>query len=200
MAQNNLKVLLGYEDEPVLDKHNGMVNFTTNKIGGKPNWPTANEIEEPACPLCEFPRPLVIQIYAPLENSSFHRTLYLFACINPNCWNQNDSWICLRSQVVEQNTDVENVATVASSNTCAVTDWCQDADDWDDNNANINEENGNLISPLQPEHPSDDEESCSIEEVVRVGLGHLTVDDRNANTGAIVGDLQGNNTIAFICS
>lgn len=108
------------------------------------------------------------------------------------------SWICLRSQVLEQNTDVENVATVASSNTLAVTDWCQDADDWDDNNANINEENGNLISPLQPEHPSDDEESCSFEEVVRVGLGHLTVDDRNANTGAIVGDLQGKKFIVCV--
>lgn len=99
--------------------------------------------------------------------------------------------MCLRSQILEQHSDIANVST---NNTLTTTDWCQDADDWDDNNANINEENGNLINPvLQEQHLSDDEEeSCSFEEVVRSGLGHLTVDDRNANTGAIVGDIQGN--------
>lgn len=88
----------------------------------------------------------------------------------------------------QQNTDV----TVSNNTPAAnVTDWCQDADDWDDNNANNNEENGNLINPA-PEHLSEDEESCSFEEVVRSGLGNLTVDDRNANKGAKFADLQGN--------
>lgn len=37
MAQDvRTKVYLGYEDEYILDKHRTLVNFTTNKIGGKP--------------------------------------------------------------------------------------------------------------------------------------------------------------------
>jgi hypothetical protein len=36
MAQNNTKVLLGFEDELITEKHKNQINFTTNKIGGKP--------------------------------------------------------------------------------------------------------------------------------------------------------------------
>lgn len=37
MARNtNAKIYLGYEDERVTEKHRSLVNFTTNKIGGKP--------------------------------------------------------------------------------------------------------------------------------------------------------------------
>lgn len=72
-------------------------------------------------------------------------------------------------------------------NDLSVSDWCQDADDWDDdNNANINEENGNVINISQIGQPSDDDDSCSFEEQIRVGIGHLTFDDKNANTGADV--------------
>lgn len=36
MARNRCVVLLGFEDEPVTDKHRSIIDFTTNKIGGKP--------------------------------------------------------------------------------------------------------------------------------------------------------------------
>jgi hypothetical protein len=36
MAGKGSKVLLGFEDESVAEKHKMHVNFTTNKIGGKP--------------------------------------------------------------------------------------------------------------------------------------------------------------------
>lgn len=37
MAEDDrTKVYLGYEDEYVTEKHRSLVNFTTNKIGGKP--------------------------------------------------------------------------------------------------------------------------------------------------------------------
>jgi hypothetical protein len=36
MAKNVNRVLLGYEDESVTDKYKSLVNFTTNKVGGKP--------------------------------------------------------------------------------------------------------------------------------------------------------------------
>lgn len=36
MAKNNIQVLLGFEDEIVSDKNKHLVNFKTNKFGGKP--------------------------------------------------------------------------------------------------------------------------------------------------------------------
>ena len=36
MARKGQKVLLGFEDECITEKHKSLVNFTTNKIGGKP--------------------------------------------------------------------------------------------------------------------------------------------------------------------
>lgn len=70
----------------------------------------------------------------------------------------------------------------------SATDWCQEADDWNDDNANFNEQNGNVINA---ERVSDEEdESISFEESVRSGIGKMTVDDQNANTG--YGEAQGN--------
>ncbi|XP_063911755.1 programmed cell death protein 2-like [Zophobas morio] len=184
MAQNDQKVSLGFEDELITEKYKNQINFTTNKIGGKPDLPSNIKLDAPICPLCQLPRPLVVQIYAPLENSAFHRTLYLFGCINPNCWNQSESWICVRVQSQEKIIEHEEATAVASK--ASVTDWCADADDWDDNNANMNEENGNLINNIERVSDEDDE-SCSLEESIRTGLGNLTVDDRNANNGAFGG-------------
>ncbi|CAH0559470.1 unnamed protein product [Brassicogethes aeneus] len=183
MACYSSKVLLGFEDELVTDKNKGQLNFTVNKIGGKPDVPSNVKLECPVCTLCQLPRPLIVQIYAPLENSNYHRTLYLFACINPNCWNHNESWVCLRAQTVDQLESKEASASVKISRS----DWCADADDWDveegaddaaDNNrSKPNEENGNL-------EEDDDDESCSLEDSIRSNFGSLTVDDRNANVGA----------------
>lgn len=36
MAKSTSLVLLGYDDEQMTDKHLSLVDFTTNKIGGKP--------------------------------------------------------------------------------------------------------------------------------------------------------------------
>lgn len=36
MAKNKSLVLLGYDDEQIADKQTSFVDFTTNKIGGKP--------------------------------------------------------------------------------------------------------------------------------------------------------------------
>jgi hypothetical protein len=36
MASKGSKVLLGFEDESITEKHKMHVSFTTNKIGGKP--------------------------------------------------------------------------------------------------------------------------------------------------------------------
>ncbi|CAG9853972.1 unnamed protein product [Phyllotreta striolata] len=183
MEYNKPAILLGFDDEPITEKHRTQVNFSVNKIGGMPDYPLSINLDPPICNLCQLPRPLIVQVYAPLENSTFHRTLYLFACINPNCWNLNESWICLRVQSQEKITD-KSEETSGAQKTNA-TDWCADADDWDDeNNANLNEENGNLISNMEKVSDEDEEESCSLEDSLRSGFGNLSVDDRNANKGA----------------
>lgn len=39
------------------------------------------------CNVCGSVTPLLLQTYAPVkERMQYHRTLYVFACINPNCW------------------------------------------------------------------------------------------------------------------
>ncbi|XP_069692515.1 programmed cell death protein 2-like [Periplaneta americana] len=176
MARKGPKVLLGFEDECITEKHKSLVNFTTNKVGGKPDWPV-DGIPQPLCQLCGLSLPLVLQIYAPLENSPYHRTLYLFGCINPNCWNQNESWVCIRSQSLEAGSDTSG----STVKTLSTSDWCADADDWEeDNNGNNNEENGNVIGRIESYFSDEEDET---EDDVQVRLGSLSVDDRNANWG-----------------
>ncbi|KAH1005313.1 hypothetical protein HUJ04_006320 [Dendroctonus ponderosae] len=184
MAKNNNLVLLGYEDELITDKYRNQVNFTTNKIGGDPDFPhSINNIETHiTCKLCKFPCRLVVQIYAPLGSVSDHRTLYVFACINPTCWNKSESWTCLRVQHI----NLESSGTKPQAEACKLksTDWCFEADDWgnDDANSNFDEQNCNVFS--NSEKVSEDEESSSFEDSVMSGLGSLSIDERNANNGA----------------
>ncbi|XP_047113634.1 programmed cell death protein 2-like [Schistocerca piceifrons] len=192
MARKGGRVLLGFEDEIITEKHKSFVNFTTNKIGGKPDWP-CDGIPTPSCQLCGLVLPLIVQIYAPLENSPYHRTLYIFGCINPNCWNQSESWICVRSQTVDTASDPGVASPAVTVNTGTTTDWCQEADDWDDdNNVNNNEENGNVIACIKNvescEHVSDDDNEMEDNQCdLRMQLGNLNLDERNANCGELKG-------------
>lgn len=111
---------------------------------------------------------MIVQIYAPLDNSQFHRTLYVFGCVNPTCSNQTKGWICIRTQQLEKQYDRDSSSTKkrpeqrqASSTNIS---WCTGADEWDadfdkdDGNGfgkpheqqqrddNLNEQNGNVVS------------------------------------------------------
>lgn len=90
-------------------------------------------------------------MYAPLENSQFHRTLYIFSCVNAVCSNQSNGWLCIRVQQIEK--VIENDASKARAIVPNI-NWCSGANDWDDsediiytgNDAdNSNEQNGNVI-------------------------------------------------------
>ena len=48
--------------------------------------------------ICCQAKPDVLQIYAPLEGKSLHRTLYVFTCSKQACQNNPDSWHCLKGQ------------------------------------------------------------------------------------------------------
>lgn len=148
------------------------------------DWPVEG-IRSPKCQLCNLIQPLVVQIYAPLENSSFHRTLYVFSCINPNCWNQNESWTCIRSQLLDPEYDSMQETSV---NVKSSVDWCTGADDWDDDD-NGNFENGNVIHSKNQRYPSDnesDDDSSSLS----AGIGNLNVNECNANWGAATVNLE----------
>lgn len=102
-------VFLGYIDEKITEKYTAGVDFTTSKIGGSPvklvfnisgflsqslttfsviqDW-ILNTLPSLSCDLCNSDLRLITQIYAPLEHSSFHRTLYVLACTQPMCWTQ----------------------------------------------------------------------------------------------------------------
>ncbi|XP_055642383.1 programmed cell death protein 2-like isoform X2 [Toxorhynchites rutilus septentrionalis] len=214
MAKNKCVVLLGYEDEPITEKDKPYLNHTVNKIGGVPNWPSS-EIAIAPCPLCGQNRSLIMQIYAPLENSQFHRTLYIFACLNAPCSTQSQSWICVRAQALEKS-PVDSEAGLKASNqvvknTASNISWCSGADDWDDDGASAaitymrvdtenipdlaNEENGNIIR-YEPSRISDeDDESNSLENDPVPGFGKLRVDEKNAN-GAAAQDIIVDNPYA----
>lgn len=146
-------------------------------------------IAVPNCPICGLKRPLLLQIYAPLDNSVFHRTLFLFGCLNPACSTQSKGWLCIRSQVMEKPKECDgrdNQKRGRQEDNAMQINWCSGADDWgvdeDDQNhvdippttcldndqflnpkknLNDNEENGNSIVNDNYRLSDEDDESTS---------------------------------------
>ena len=81
-----------------------------SKVGGKPAWlslkslPTSNDLQ---CKKCTEPCLFLLQTYAPWNEkpSCFHRTIFVFVCMNPACCKLNDSsnFIVMRSQLPKVN-------------------------------------------------------------------------------------------------
>ncbi|KAI5646955.1 programmed cell death protein 2-like [Phthorimaea operculella] len=194
MAKHQGKVYLGYEEDVISDKNQTSLNYTVNKIGGFPDWPPLENLHfSSKCPLCGLHRLLVVQCYAPLENSIYHRTLYVFACISPNCWNQAESWLCVRSQIQDNSTSQTSIVVMPNTDTNMT--WCNGADEWDEND-NGDSANGNIMcvdnaSPKNgmQRNSDEDEESNSFEiESVEQALGNLQVfDAHNANMSPVQG-------------
>ncbi|XP_008549222.1 programmed cell death protein 2-like [Microplitis demolitor] len=182
--KNKSRVQLGYEDEYISEKHRSVINFATNKIGGKPDpHKTEGSLPAPVCKLCGLNQLLVVQIYAPLDNSKYHRTLYIFTCINPNCWNQNESWTCLRVQSLEEKSI--NETAIQSSVTPPTTSWLSQADDWGDD-SNVCETNGNNMLMNDTTDNLHLFMSTSNDDTLNDELSNLRVDDPNANSPASV--------------
>ncbi|KAL7639466.1 UNVERIFIED_CONTAM: hypothetical protein RMT77_009967 [Armadillidium vulgare] len=142
MASKNLAVYLGFLDEQVNTKNQHHLSFAASKVGGVPNW-CAAECDIPKCFYCKKKLLLVVQLYAPLENSHYHRTLYVFACINPSCWNRSQSWVCLRSQVLDgKHSSSPQLSEVSSAET-----WMEGEDDW--GSSDVDDGNGNVCPSSQ---------------------------------------------------
>ncbi|XP_076239742.1 programmed cell death 2 like trus [Calliopsis andreniformis] len=179
-CDNRTKVYLGYEDEYVTDKHRPSINFMTNKIGGFPNCYEKNTFSLPQCRLCGLYQLLALQLYVPLDNSKFHRTLYIFACINPNCWNHNESWTCLRVQAIEDECKANTLDT-NSIHVPSTTSWLSDANDWGDNLNDNSEQNGNNVLPNNTAE-FNFSLSRDVDEKITEEFSVLHVDDPNANS------------------
>ncbi|KAK3738007.1 hypothetical protein QZH41_009639, partial [Actinostola sp. cb2023] len=53
------------------------------------NWMQSPPDVYPTCVVCSRILYLIAQIYCPLYNAEHHRTLYMFGCANPLCWNKS---------------------------------------------------------------------------------------------------------------
>ncbi|CAK1579337.1 unnamed protein product [Parnassius mnemosyne] len=188
MAKRQAKVYLGYEEETIGEKNQILLNYTVNKIGGFPNWPPLDNIKfSTKCPLCGLHRMMIVQCYAPLENSTYHRTLYVFACINPNCWIQSESWACMRSQIQELTVSNQSTLVMMPTANTNVT-WCNGSDEWDENdngdstNGNVMNIDNDLANSGMRNSDEDDESNSFDLETVEQDFGNLQVfDAHNAN-------------------
>lgn len=136
-------------------------------------------LNSPQCRLCGLHQILALQIYAPIDYSKYHRTLYMFACLNPNCWNQNESWTCLRVQSLEQADSLPSSCTQVQPN---ATSWLSDADDWGDNwNDNVSEQNGNNLIFNNPNMFNLTAQNTNYENELTAEFSELRTEDPNAN-------------------
>ncbi|XP_077517358.1 programmed cell death protein 2-like isoform X4 [Amblyomma americanum] len=130
MAASTQCVFLGLKDEPV---EGGTTSWLMNKVGGVPDWTTSalKSLPELICPLCSKRLLLALQIYSPLDKCDwYHRTIYVFCCINPSCWNKQESWKVIRSQ--ECSARAEESSSCSAAKPPMSTDWLVGQDDWDD--------------------------------------------------------------------
>lgn len=73
-------------------------SYFPSKVGGKPAWLDPQELPRPesvSCGKCRSPLIFLLQVYAPLSDgendSTFHRSIFLFMCKDPKCHQENGS-------------------------------------------------------------------------------------------------------------
>lgn len=98
ISKDLLEVKLGFLEE--VDNRLLSSHFFPSKVGGKPSWLSLNplpETEDLLCTECQAVLRFLLQIYAPLKlkPDTFHRSLYIFLCVNPLC----KTFKILRSQL-----------------------------------------------------------------------------------------------------
>ncbi|XP_064652417.1 programmed cell death protein 2-like [Lineus longissimus] len=122
-----MSVLLGVCDQPVAceDETVSSVTAFTNKIGGQPDF-YDYKFAIPSCPLCGKPMLLILQLYCPLDDSRYDRTIYVFTCSAPSCWSKDRCWKVIRSQKLSmiQRSESKPAKRDVEDN------WCDSADDW----------------------------------------------------------------------
>jgi pre-rRNA-processing protein TSR4 len=84
--------------------------FFPSKLGGRPAWLSLESLpttEELSCCECSQPTSFLLQISSPMPQKleTFHRTIFIFVCSNPNCCkpNSNKNFHVFRSQLPREN-------------------------------------------------------------------------------------------------
>ncbi|KAK3091203.1 hypothetical protein FSP39_017923 [Pinctada imbricata] len=96
----------------------------------------------PCCPNCGNTLLLIMQLYCPLGDSCYHRTLYIFACKNKSCWSSPTSWLVLRSQILDESRILTNKPSQVTEKMFETEDdWGVDNDDWGDEKKDDSEMN-----------------------------------------------------------
>ncbi|KAK1788916.1 hypothetical protein P4O66_015821 [Electrophorus voltai] len=126
--------LIGMCDGPIGGRK-GDTFYYTNKVGGNPDLVPGIHDQCNQCILCDGMLSHVVQIYCPLGESPYHRTMNVFACVNPQCYGKPESWKALRSQCsesdVKQLLERQHVSNLQVKQVpMSTTEWCDEADDW----------------------------------------------------------------------
>lgn len=111
------------------------------------NW-ASGSYSNPECKACGRIMLLTVQVYAPLDDSPNHRTLFVFCCLQPKCQTVAGGWLCLRDEVP----DTLHVSPNKPQTVLAApkTTWLDDADDWGDEGMVADEDpSGRAVSDLK---------------------------------------------------
>lgn len=105
-------VSLGYVSEVHPESaHLLRSKFFPSKVGGKPAWLQSSADRLPpassfCCPHCGLQLVFLLQVYAPLDHLSqqaFHRSLFVFVCLNGICLASNKAVMVIRQQLPQHN-------------------------------------------------------------------------------------------------
>ena len=142
-------VLLGLEDAPLSPSEESRSDMTVSRLGGRPDWPAPAPAAAPlptaVCDRCSRPQPLVVQIYAPIGASAYHRTLYVFGCVSPECVNETGAWRCVRAQQRAEPVRSEPAPAARAAPAAAAADWLDSADDWGDDDDGWGDDGGDDV-------------------------------------------------------
>eukprot|EP00047_Mylnosiga_fluctuans_P010006 m.14122 g.14122 ORF g.14122 m.14122 type:complete len:354 (-) comp2903_c0_seq1:452-1513(-) len=127
--------LLGTCDGPIhADPDCG---YWTNKLGGVPDAMPGAPVDLPTCEACGERMALVLQVYAPLPDTVWERTIYVCACTSTGCPSHGLSWRAFRAQMDFTKTiapaSASAPALASTSASASVTaGWGAEEDDWGD--------------------------------------------------------------------
>jgi len=87
-TSNYSDIVLGFlEPEPPKNSLITTGKFLPNKVGGAPAWITERGIPADKCEHCHYKLTFLMQLYSNIdeEDPDYHRMLYVFACLSPQC-------------------------------------------------------------------------------------------------------------------
>ena len=145
---------------------NHEIGWWTNKIGGSADWICGVRDDSILCTLCAKEMVLVAQLYAPLENSPYHRTLYILVCTN-ECKGKQRNWRVLRGQCVDDSSSTSSEVQVKESGVSVSpnvgSDWCDGQDDWGDDGGDMPQGLSVSIEPPPVAEPQSTSVPCKID-------------------------------------